>query len=144
MSELRTVRSTGRGGPVSASTRRLFYGLALAPLAPGLLMLALSLLGNIAEGVWALKLIALIAYPAMIVLGLPFHVIFRRMGWTSVWPCLIAGTLSGAAVAYFVFPTLHVFGAGQASAASIAIATISACFGAITAATYWLIVRPKK
>ncbi|KLD73918.1 hypothetical protein FZ025_00655 [Xanthomonas hyacinthi] len=118
---------------------RVLIGLVLAPLAPGLLMLALSLLGNAGKGLWALKLIAMFAYPAMIVLGLPIHLLFQRIGWTSVWPYSIAGAFVGAVVTHFVFPTLN---AGQASASSIAIAAISAVFGAIAAATFWLVVRP--
>lgn len=124
------------------NSKRLVLGLALAPLAPGLLMLALSLLGTPGEGMWALKLIAIFAYPAMIVVGLPLHLLFQRKGWISLWPYLIAGTLTGAAVAYFVFPTLRGAASGAASASSIAIAVICAFFGAITAATFWTIIRP--
>jgi hypothetical protein len=128
---------------VSATSKgkRLALGLALAPLAPGLLVLALSLLGKPSEGIWALKLIAMFAYPAMIVLGLPLHLLFQRSGWTSVWPYLIAGTIAGAVVAYFVFPSLQVAGS---SPSSIAIAAICAFFGAVTAATFWLIAKPNK
>lgn len=130
-----------RGGIVSATndTKRLVLGLALAPLVPGLLMLVLSLLGNPDEGMWSLKLIAMFAYPAMIVVGLPLHLLFQWKGWTSAWPYLIAGTLTGEVVAYFVFPTLR--GAASATASSIAIAAICAFLGAITAAMFWLIVR---
>lgn len=124
----------------TTNTKHLVMGLALAPLVPGLLMLALSLLGNPSEGIWALKLIAMFAYPAMIVVGLPLHLLFQRNGWTSVWPYLIAGTLTGAVVAYFVFPTLRVASSGPANSSSIAIAAICAFFGAITAATFWMIV----
>lgn len=129
---------------MSATTnpKRLVLGLALAPSVPGLLMLALSMLGNPSEGIWALKLIAMIAYPAMLVIGLPMHLLFQSKGWTSVWPYLIAGTITGAAIAYFVFPTLQGAASGPATASSIAIAAICAFFGAITAATFWMIVRP--
>jgi len=127
----------------TTNTKRLVLGLALAPLVPGLLMLALSLLGNPSEGIWALKLIVMFAYPAMIVVGLPLHLLFQRMGWTNAWPYLIAGTLTGAVVAYFVFPTLRLAASGPATASSIAIAAICAFFGAFTALTFWMIVRPK-
>lgn len=120
---------------------RVLIGLVLAPLAPGLFVLALSLLGNAGEGRWALELITMFAYPAMIVIGLPIHLLFQRIGWTSVWPYLIAGAFAGAVVACFVFPTLRLAGSGQANASSIAIAAICAFFGAITAATFWLIIR---
>lgn len=125
------------------NTRRFVFALLLAPLMPGLLMLALSLLGNPSEGVWALKLIAMIAYPAMIVVGLPLHVFFQWKGWTSVWPYLLSGTIAGAGVAYFVFPALRWAASGPATVSSIAIAAICAFFGAITAATFWMIVRPR-
>jgi len=123
------------------NSKRLLLGLALAPLAPGLLMLILSLLGTPGEGLWALKLIVMFAYPVMIVVGLPLHLLFQRKGWTSVWPYLIAGALTGAVVAYFVFPTLRGAANGAATASSIAIAAICAFFGVITAATFWTITR---
>jgi hypothetical protein len=129
---------------VSAITnlKRLALGLALAPLVPGVLMLALSMLGNPSEGIWALKLIAMIAYPAMLIIGLPLHLLFRRTGWTSVWPYLVTGAIAGAAVAYCVFPTLQAAASGATTSSSIAIAVICAFFGMITAATFWIIVRP--
>lgn len=124
--------------------RRIILGIMLAPLIPGLLMLALSLLGNPGEGIWALKLTAMFAYPSIIGLGLPLHFLFQRNGWTSAWPYLIAGTIAGVAIAYFVFPSLHVPGSGPANASSIAIAAICAFFGAVTATTFWSIARPNK
>ena len=105
-------------------------------------MLALSMLGNPSEGIWALKLIAMLAYPALLVIGLPLHLLFQRKGWTSMWPYLITGTITGAALAYFVFPALQGAASGPATPSSIAIAAICAFFGTITAATFWTIVRP--
>jgi uncharacterized membrane protein YeaQ/YmgE (transglycosylase-associated protein family) len=75
----------------------------------------------------------------MIVVAVPLHLLFKRQGWTSAWPYLIAGTLVGAIVAYFVFPTLR--GAASGTASSNAIAAICAFMGAITAVMFWLIVR---
>lgn len=122
--------------------KRLALGLALAPLVPGVLMLALSMLGNPSEGIWALKLIAMIAYPAMLIIGLPLHLLFRGKGRTSVSLYLVTGAIAGAAVAYCGFPTLQAAASGAPTSSSTAIAVICAFFGMITAATFWLIVRP--
>lgn len=90
---------------------------------------------------WALKLVALFAYPAMVFVGLPLHLLFQRKGWANVWPYLFAGTFTGAVVAYFVFPTLRGAVSGSAAVSSITIAAICAFFGAIVATTFWIIVR---
>ena len=102
-------------------------------------MLVLSLFVKPSEGVWALKFTAMFAYPAMIVVGMPLHLLFQRRGWTSAWPYLITGMLTGALVAYCVFPTLR--GVASVSASSIAIASICAFYGAIAAAVFWRITR---
>ncbi|PNS09107.1 hypothetical protein [Solilutibacter silvestris] len=120
--------------------KRLLIGLLLAPLVPGLLMLAISLFGNPSEGLWSLKLIAMFAYPAMLVVGLPLHLLFQRLGWNNVWPYLLSGAIAGIVVAYYLFPSVH----GFANPSSIAIAVICAFFGAITAATFWWIARPSR
>lgn len=131
---------------MSATTnnRRLIAGLLLAPLAPGLLLLAVSLFGAVGEGLWAMKVMAIFAYPTMIILGLPIHLLFKRAGWTRLWPYLIAGALSGLVVSLVVFPSVHIFAPGQGGASSIAIAVLAAFFGALSALTFWLIVRPQK
>lgn len=123
----------------SNSIKRLVVGLVVAPVMPGLLMLVLSLFVKPSEGVWALKFTAMFAYPAMIVVGMPLHLLFQRRGWTSAWSYLITGMLTGALVAYCVFPTLR--GVASVSASSIAIASICAFLGAIAAAVFWLITR---
>ena len=126
---------------MSVITGRLFLGLVLAPIVPGLFMLALSLLGNPSEGMWTLRLIAMFAYPAMIVVGLPLNLLLERTGWTNVWTYFTSGAITGAVVAYFVFPTVRGAASGAATASSMAIAAICAFFGAITAATFRIIVR---
>ena len=127
---------------VKYNIKRLVLGLLVAPLMPSLIVLFLSLMGNVSDGLWLLKLIAMIEYLTMIVIGLPIHLLFQRNGWKSVWLYLIVGILLGAGTATFIFLPQYIIGAGQANTASFAIAGIAALYGAITAVTFWLIVRP--
>jgi hypothetical protein len=100
----------------------------LAPLAPGLLFLIPSLFGNPSEGVWALKLSAMVTYPAMVVLGVPVHLLLAKRGWTRGWAYTLAGLVIGAILAAIVF--------GKT------VAILGAILGAATSLTFWLIARP--
>ena len=113
---------------------RLVVAILLAPLAPGLLAIITSALHNPYEGVWVLKMSAMLTYPAMIVVGAPLHLLFIKKGWTKGWLYTLAGFVIGALVAEAVFGWF-VWNPG--------ILFLGAMFGALIAFTFWLIARPE-
>ena len=64
------------------SSVRFWVGFLLAPIVPGLLFLLLSLFSNPGEGMWALKLSAMVGYPAMLVLGVTAHLLLNKRHWS--------------------------------------------------------------
>ena len=100
----------------------------LAPLAPGFLLMIIALFGHPGEGIWGLKFLAIFTYPAMMVLGLPVHLLLLKRHWTSGWSYTLAGLIIGALVAGIFFGKL--------------IAILGAILGTTTGFTFWLIARP--
>jgi hypothetical protein len=129
---------------------RITLALLVAPLVSGLLLLAVAAFGNLAEGVWALKLSALVGYPAMIVLGLPAHLLLARRGWTSLWKYMLAGLLVGAIVYAALFSDVVVNNwapsarSGESLSPSAAILVLVEFFGMLSSAAFWMIVRPDR
>jgi hypothetical protein len=129
---------------------KIALALLIAPLVSGLLLLSVSAFGNLGEGVWALRLSALVGYPAMIVLGLPAHLLLARRGWTSLWKYMLAGLLVGAVVYAVLFSDVVVNNLGlsahseQSPAPSAAILLLIAFFGVLSSTVFWLIVRPDR
>ena len=105
----------------------------LAPLAPGLLAIIASLFGNPWEGIWVLKMSAMVTYPAMVVLGVPAHLLLVKRRWTSGWTYTLVGLVVGACVAEAVFGWF---------AWNPSFLFLGAIFGALTAFTFWAIARP--
>jgi hypothetical protein len=123
-------------------------GALLAPLAPGLLFFVLSLLGRPAEGFWALKLSALITYPAMLVLGVPAHLLLVKRGWTTGWSYALTGVVIGIIVAAVMVGNVVINNISFAPdpnkslGPSEAIFIMVALLGALTAWVFWLIAQP--
>ena len=132
---------------MDAQKGRFIAATVLAPLAPGLLLIAISLAGNPKEGIWAFLVTAALGYPAMILLGLPVHFLLARLRRRGVGGYLLGGTLIGVGVAVAnLLPAIR----DQVSAGFvreslpswIAFATVAAILGAISALTFWVIARP--
>jgi hypothetical protein len=129
---------------------RIALALLIAPLMSGILLLSVSAFGNLGEGVWALKISALVGYPAMIVLGMPAHLLLARRGWTSLWQYMLAGILVGAVVYAVLFSDVIVNNLGLSALAekslapSAAILLLMAFFGVLSSTVFWLIVRPDR
>lgn len=132
----------------NSSTLRLLVGFLLAPLVPGWLLFFLSLFGNPGEGVWALKLSAMVGYPAMLALGLPIHLLMVRRRWTSGWAYALAGIATGVVVALVLFGRVVVQNFSirpdptKSLGPSEAIFVLAALLGALVAWVFWLIARP--
>lgn len=113
---------------VTTEVKRLLLGFALAPLAPGLLLLPMVFLGRGYEVLWFMKVVAWISYPAMLVLGLPAHLLLQRFGLAGLWPYVFAGMFGGVVVARVVFHSFFT-----------AMTVIVPLFGAMCGAAFWLI-----
>ncbi len=130
------------------SSLRLWVGFVFAPLTPGLLFLILSLFGNAGEGIWALKLSALVGYPAMLVLGVPAYMLLTKRHWISGWSYTLAGAVIGAIVAAMLFGSVAIRNfsltpdVGKSLGPSAAIFMLAALLGALSAWVFWLIARP--
>lgn len=138
---------------MSAIGRRgLLLALAalVSPLSAGFLLLGISAFGNIGEGIWALRVSALVGYPAMLVLGLPAHLFLKRIARTNIWGYLIAGLLVGAIVYAVLFSTAIVNNfhlaadSGRSLAPSAAILLLMAFFGVLSSVVFWAIARPDR
>ncbi len=80
-----------------------------------------------------LKMSAMVTYPAMVVLGVPAHLLLVKRHWTSGWIYTLVGLVVGAGVAEVVFGWF---------AWNPSFLFLGAIFGALTAFTFWVIVRP--
>ena len=133
-----------------SSGLRLLTGFLLAPIVPGLLFLILSLFGNPGEGVWALKLSAMVGYPAMLVLGVPIHLLLVRRHRTGGWTYVLAGIVTGTVVAAVLFGRVVMQNFSitpdptRSLGPSAAIFVLAALLGALAAWVFWLIARPSR
>lgn len=133
---------------VGNPSMRLWVGFLLAPLVPGLLFLLLSLFSKPGEGLWALKFSALVGYPAMLVLGVPAHLVLTKRHWTHGWSYALAGVLIGVIVAAVLFGSVAIQNfslipdPNKSLGPSVAIFTLVALLGALVAWVFWVIARP--
>lgn len=107
---------------------RIVVASLLAPLTPGFLLFLSNPFGNPSEGVWVLKLSAMVTYPAMMVLGVPIHLLLVKRGWTSGWVYTLAGLVIGAIIGGVLF------GRG--------VAILGAILGPAMSFAFWVITRP--
>jgi hypothetical protein len=125
---------------------RLLAGIVLAPLTPGILFLCISIFGRIGEGLWALKLSAMVGYPAMVVLGIPAYFVLRKLGWNRAWGYLLAGLIIGTIVAAVIFTPVVMnnlpLSANTSLAPSAAIFMVAAVLGVLSGTVFWAIARP--
>ncbi len=130
-------------------TMRLIVAILVAPLLAGLLFLAMSLFsGNAGEGLWALTISAAVGYPAMLVLGLPAHLLLRFLKWTNIFGYGLAGLLIGTVLSAILFSSViaHNFSLVPDPNKSLtpvtAIAVLAVIVGAMSGIVFWLIARP--
>jgi hypothetical protein len=129
---------------------RLLLGCLIAPLTGGIVLLCISAFGNISEGFWALKMSAIVGYPAMLILGLPAYLIFRKLRWTGLLSYFLVGLLIGATVATVIFsPAIlgnidHWSTSPKSLAPSAAIFVLASIYGALSSSVFWLVARPDR
>ena len=126
---------------------RTIVGFLLAPIVPAALVVIFSDLGNSI-------FVALFEYPAVLVLGVPVHLILQKQRWCSWSAYIIAGSLVGAfsellyrfTAVVDVYLSRDVSWKGEALEASAALVgdpvplLLVAYLGAVGALTFWLIV----
>jgi hypothetical protein len=138
------MSATSRQGP------RLLIACLIAPVTTGIVLLCISLFGNVGEGIWALKLSAMVGYPALVILGLPAYLVFRRLNWVTIWPYLIIGVIIGMivpAVIYFPGASLSKLASPSRNASlepAVAMFALAAFFGGLSSCVFWLIARPDR
>ncbi len=122
---------------------RIALGLILAPLVPGILF---SIPVMIQDGstmvFWYIKFSAFAGYPVMLILGLPIHLLFQRLGWTNGSLYAALGAFLGA-VAYFVAFLPGIISdspkISYAMTTTIGLLPVSIICGIIAVFTFWLI-----
>lgn len=126
-------------------------GAIAAPAAPALLLLVFSIvLGRIGEGIWALAIVIPIAYVSMLVIGLPAHLLLRRMQLSSFQSYVLAGALAALvpALILVVYPSLLTSSSNSEYSGFLTshfnIIGAIMLLGAVTAATFWFVARPDK
>lgn len=75
--------------------KRRIIGFIVAPLAPSL---AIAL---IFDWNFALQYLVAFGYPAVVVTGVPAHLILRRLGWSNGFVYILAGFIAGIVFEYF-------------------------------------------
>jgi hypothetical protein len=80
---------------MTSESKRLVLAFVLAPLAPSLVLFAISLVGHPLEGLWGAALITPISYIAAAFPGSLLYFIARRLGIVSAATCTLIGCVSG-------------------------------------------------
>lgn len=114
---------------------RFVLAILLAPLVPGIVLLIIPLfahhgLGRPSEGIWVLKFSTMIGYPALIVLGVPAHLVLMKCHWTAWWCYALTGIVIGAIVSGLLF--------------GVGMGILGASLGALTATVFWTIAKPPR
>lgn len=135
---------------INKSSLRVFAALLISPLSPGIIFFILSLFMNPGEGLWALKISALMGYPSALLLGVPTHLFLIHRNWTGGWYYTIAGMMIGVVVSTLLFGGVVTQNfsltpdPNKSLAPSAAIFILMALFGAFAAWIFWLIARPNR
>jgi hypothetical protein len=145
-----------------ASWFRTVLGFVIAPIAPGMLVVVLTMLRagsdalsarGFSGSAWIIGLSAVLGYPIAIVLGLPLHVFFRWRGWNALPIYLLSGAFLGLVVysVYFASVLLNDDSASglralaqQLSHTAPQLIPAGMLSGAVAAASFWLIARPDR
>ncbi|WP_140986889.1 hypothetical protein [Asticcacaulis tiandongensis] len=128
------------------STIRLIAAIFISPITPGILFLFVSIFGNISEGVWALKLCAMLGYPVIIVIGIPAHLFFVSVNLRNLLIYNIFGVFVSTLISFIIFykNIINMFSFGDGGMSVIFIFLVSIFIGVLVSTVFWLIVRPDR
>jgi hypothetical protein len=122
---------------------RALFAFLIAPISLGLFAAVFS------DSFWALQFSAIVGYPIAIVVGLPFFIISKLVGWTGLWSyasfaIVCASVLVGA---FVIFPALS----RSESAATLlgvsaywAQSLLAVIASAFSVGVFWLVARPDR
>lgn len=128
---------------------RLTTAALVSPAVPGALLILISLAGRPREGIWLLQIALPIGYLAMLLLGIPLHLLFRHLRLYAVWIYLLAGFICGIAPAVIIFWEAIIKNLSGGSSASswspfVGFAIFTGTLGLFAAWVFWLIARPDR
>ena len=118
----------------------------IAPAAPGLILLSIAILrGGVREGVWALFLILPISYIASAVIGLPLHLLLKKLKRGKLLDYVVCGLVASFVPISFViiFPWIASH-TSQHLSSLYPLMGIMAVAGGLVAAAFWMIARPDR
>jgi hypothetical protein len=99
---------------ISEARLRLALAIILAPLAPGVILLLVSLCMRQRLPLESLLSVSVISYIGMLVLGLPIHLLLIARRWIRVWSYMLAGFLAGVFVVAGIVAMVFGFHSGAA------------------------------
>lgn len=118
---------------------------ALAPLAPALVLIAISLAGRPLEGLWVAAFITPISYIAAAFPGSLLYLIARRLGIANAATCALIGSISGgmAGICLMWNSVRQALqdGAQANWAPSVTVAIIAGLLGAGAGLLFWRLSR---
>lgn len=131
------------------SAIRTLAGFAIAPIAPGLLMTA----GSLLIGKWYgsfnwIAMASTAGYPTALLLGIPAFLFMQWKGWTGARAYAMAGALLGLAPSFVVvMAVIDIAGGvdalGSDRVQSLGLITaIGLVCGIVGGLSFWLIARP--
>lgn len=131
-----------------AKHRRLSRALAaflIAPLVPPILMFLLS---NSRDGAWVAKFALLFSLGMTLIVGMPLHVLFRRLGWATVWGYVLIGACGGlvASVLIFASTIMNALATDEPGPwTSFAFVSVMVgMLGCLSGVVFWLVARPDR
>jgi hypothetical protein len=127
-------------------TIRAGFGLLIAPITFGLLLLIVGILsGNASEGFWALMFSALFGYPIAIITGLPAYLWMVQRGWVGLSAYLFLALVYAVVLSGWLFVRPALSRLESFNYTSLALQSGVVLFGClITLSAFWVIARPDK
>jgi hypothetical protein len=132
---------------------RTVLGFLVAPISPGLMIVVLGAVfafGKSSEGIWIIKLSAMLGYPIAVVLGVPLYFFFRSRGWNGLLVYTMAGALLGVLIYLITIPLGGYSSNGlpglseRFSNTALVYIPLGMICGAVAALSFWLIARPDR
>jgi hypothetical protein len=128
---------------MSQQFARVVAACVISPLVPAFILYAIAFLILVFTGdkdaLSSTTLFAAIAlgtgYPFALLVMAPLHLVFRRYGFVRLWHYILAGAIAGAVIGWIPW----LIGPGSFTGGR----DVGAVWGLVSAALFWLIVRPK-
>lgn len=93
--------------------------------------------------IWVLYVGSLIGLPAMLMLGLPAHVLLYRIGWRNLVAYIASGALTGALALSAILGSLYLISRAPIHGTNDVL-PLALAIGVATSTAFWLIRRPDR